>query len=92
MPRIVQNGKVYDTDASTQVLRVHVPGEVAGISYIIETLYKSPKDLLFLVQSSGATNEATVTEINEVGAARWLEAYHAPESAYRALGIELEEA
>lgn len=89
--RLVKAGKVYDTDEAIECFEGQLQssrGDYAGG----KTLYRTHNEELFLVtlDSEGGLVEWHVVD-KEVASA-WLDSEFAPESAYLAAGIELENA
>ena len=71
-------GKRYDTETAKKVF------SVLNVSFE-ESLYLSPNNQLFIFHEHNSSIELW----NEQKALQWLEQHNAPESAYEAMGFEV---
>lgn len=98
MIRII-GGKRYDTDTATEIHSFISLG--VGYDTVTETLYLSPNKQLFIArytEDGGFETDEIVDagnwrlfESHEREPLEWLERADAPESAYIAIGVEIEE-
>ena len=82
-------GLTYDTEKATQVHKAWGSYE-EGYAEHEEALHITEKGRLFV--SCETTGEIYIFDTDKDRAESWLDACRAPESAYEAIGIELEDA
>lgn len=81
-------GKRYDTETATEIISRETVSEYMAAK---ESLYLSPNEQLFIASYAITGEEDHIRLVNERSAMEWLENGNAPQSAYEAAGIEIEE-
>lgn len=88
----IREGRKYDTETSTLIYE-HVTSSEHSLGYT-ETLYRSAKNNHYAIreEEEGANTTYDIKFLPKKDVSIWLDKRNAPESAYAACDIEIEEA
>lgn len=89
----IRGGVLYDTaEASVIYSSKYVVWHEIGATEGLETLYLTPNNRYFIFDQPGIVciRSASIVPKSQEEAVLWLERVHAPEKAFRAIGVRVE--